>query len=424
MYVLLLLALAGTWILAWSGARELPGGPVPTAVVVLLAGLYSWFRFYDDVLDGIEPGRAPPGLLGGYSAGELQDLLVETNEPFRRDFGGTELPTLYVVESKEGNALTMKALILKFVRRLNAVYLDSHLLSILDREELRAVLAHELAHYHRYMSVFNRHFGLPILFTASAFVWGAVLAGNAFARFESVFGVMTIAVLAAVLHASVGWIGLMAFWALQRKREQEAELLCDYTAARYFGVLPQVNLMLKLASYNEVYQVLNEEVAGVLSTTTEPSWEEVVEAAEEVLPNRLVSAETARRLVRTRLQPLRGDVDIFRPPLKHDEDLDERRELVRGILRSRKWLRRCRHLSWRRYDDRVRDSRLDAVEWRAYLEAILGDEKALVIQADGEVDTDVADSHPPLRDRLLFLGSVLPAPRPDSCSVSDGGRPR
>ncbi len=55
--------------------------------------------------------------------------------------------------------------------RLNAIYLNTYILKALKKEELKAILVHELAHFHRYLSPLNRNEWVATLIsTASIFL--------------------------------------------------------------------------------------------------------------------------------------------------------------------------------------------------------------------------------------------------------------
>jgi Zn-dependent protease with chaperone function len=408
-YLALLLGIGAIWIVAWI--FEPSGRRIAIGVVVILSAAFRWFSLYKDLMTAVEPERASAEMLGRYTAEDLRDLLREVNEPFCREFDSNQRPGLFVIESKLGNACAMKSPTLRFIRRLNAVLINSHLLSVLDRDELRAVVGHELAHYHRYMSLYTRHHVVPILFSSSLVIWGSVLLCN------GVWGLAATSADVWVAVATACFLGLGSSWILMLililsglgpEGHQEAELLCDYTAAKHFGVVPQINSLIKLAVRGEVYQVLAEEVAGVLATNTKHSIQEVQASAEGALPIQTISGRAARSVVREKLRPMRGEQNIFRPPLKKDSSLDNRRALVRQILRGRKRVRRTRHLDWERFDDRVRDSRLDETECEAYVNAILEDANATLVRSKDEVVTDATDSHPPYRDRILFLALTLP----------------
>ncbi len=404
-YIGVLLAIAFIWGVGWIVV--VPFSPMAVSIVTVLTWLLSWALCYRGQRKVVKPERASPRLLGRYDAASLRALFHEANEPFRSEYGD-RLPALYVTESTDVNAFAQRALVLSFVPRLNAVIVDSGMLAVLERAELRSVLAHELAHFHRYMSVFNQHFGAPLLLTSSAFVWGAALLATSLGAADPVDLTLSWVVAAAFLHTLGRDFLLSAFLRLESPSSQIAELLCDHRAARSFGVVPEINVRIKLGISMEIDQILQEEIANVIETDTEHDVEEVYEAAERALPAQLLSRDKVRGALRQELASLRGERSIFRPPLKDDPDLEERRALVREIRRDSKRLRRTRYLSWERFDRRVRDRYLDSWESRDYLEAMLRDGCATIARAIDELEIDPDGSHPNARDRLLFLASTLP----------------
>ncbi|MEM7261909.1 MAG: M48 family metalloprotease [Planctomycetota bacterium] len=395
----------------WVGSLGVPGGMIGPGVVILAASVWSWLQIYDGIFRGVLLEKADPALLGEFSAAEVREVVGEANSPFRKELGVREFPSIYIVESKEANALVTNALFLSFVRPMNAVYINSHLLNVLDRDELRGIVAHELAHFHRYMSVFSRHFGLPALLFASIFGWpGVVMSSLHGTDLEWWVPTVMVAVSVLVYQVILAPHAWGTFVRLQSARLHEEELLCDYTAASYFGLVPQINVLLKLSVRQEVYQVALEEIVGILSTTSTAEFDELLAAAEAVLPPRVSDLSRVRGLVREALAPFAGAESIFVGEHEKNKDLEPRRELVREMVRQRRQLSRSKRLRWQSFDQRIRDGRLDEVECTAFLRAMLRHPEALISAVSEGPDT--LDTHPETRDRILFLALTLPISEP------------
>lgn len=381
---------------------------------VLVALVFAWVWLFRSALvtKRIPLDRTPAKLLGRFTAERVRALVHEVQNSFRAADGTRRLPHIYVIEAKDGNAKVIDTPLLSFLRPFNAVYIHSYLFSVLDEDELRAILTHELAHLHRYMSPLERHAGLEFTFSATLIFWFGVgvveaLQDRAFSS-DILELLLAIALFVALVIVSTS----LSFFAwLRRGGLHEEELLCDYTAARLVGVLPTVNALLKISLRGDLYEMLIEEAALVLATNTKQDLASLLEVGETALPDRVLNAAAARPVVREALASLRGPKIVFTSEFDHDKEMKERRSLVRGIRRAARVARRQRKLDWLVFDQRVRDARLDELECAALVRALLrhGDARIEVPDEQGGLNTEGGGpTHPIMRDRVLFLVSALP----------------
>jgi heat shock protein HtpX len=210
-----------TWILlaGLSGLLVALGGLVGgTSGIVLFAGIAVAFNlamyWFSDRL-ALRASRARP--LEEAEAPELHAMARELAER-----AGVPVPRLYVIPSEQPNAFATGR-----SPRHAAVAVTEGLVRLLPRDEVRAVMAHELAH------VRNR----DILVTTIAAMIGAAVAGIAnFLQFSFLFGgeddespLGFVGALAAILIAP------MAAMLLQLAVSRQREFLADETAARMLG---------------------------------------------------------------------------------------------------------------------------------------------------------------------------------------------
>lgn len=130
----------------------------------------------------------------------------------------TEVPVSYPGGQSQGRVL----------------YLSLPLLAVLEREELRAVLAHEFAHFHGEDTAFSRRF-YPVYRGALEALGNAVSAIGENAR--------AIAVLPAI---PVLGYAVAAFAVAAGERSRQRELEADRTAARVAGSLAMATALLKV----------------------------------------------------------------------------------------------------------------------------------------------------------------------------------
>lgn len=201
---ILLAALGGLFM--GIGALFGQGGLVIGLILglVFVGGSY-WFS---DTL-AVRAARAVP-----VSESEAPRLYAIVRELSAR--GNMPIPRLYVSPSPQPNAFATGR-----NERKAVVAVTQGLLQVLDEDEVRGVLAHELAHVrHRdiLISSVAAAAAMGITFTARMVAWGAFLGGGSRDGDNggSIFGVLAMAILAPIAAA-------MIQMAISRSREFEAD---------------------------------------------------------------------------------------------------------------------------------------------------------------------------------------------------------
>jgi len=147
------------------------------------------------------------------------------------------MPAIYIAPAAQPNA---------FATGRNehhaAVAVTQGLLQVVDENELRGVLAHEISHVRNHDILIGSvaaTVALAITFLARMVMWGAIFGGGGRDRDENIFGVLAMAILAPVAA------GLLQM-ALSRSREYEA----DRSGADLIGTgEPLASALLKIEAY-------------------------------------------------------------------------------------------------------------------------------------------------------------------------------
>ncbi|MFT5524994.1 MAG: Zn-dependent protease with chaperone function [Pirellulaceae bacterium] len=326
---------------------------------------------------------------------ELQEIVGEAMQTLPADMSfrqGREVPAIFIVDSKQANAMATNEHFFNSSRSLNAIYIYTALLHLLQRDEVRSIMAHEMGHFYRYINPYQKHRLAAHFFRGSA-------------AFLMVVGIHQMG-----LFGGWGWIGGLLVAPMLAAAvvglcfsagHHEAEFLCDYAAARKFGVLPIVNALLKIAVRNDLYFVMYEETIEVLRSNPDLKVNEIVVAAEECLPHGFIKADEARRLIRTSLDEFRGAKSLT------DEEVKAQEAVVKPIQNILDKRAKNELVHWRDFDSRIVDGQLDAHELRDFIGVLLGNKYLQVVGELSDAD-DVLASHPSFRRRILFLASTLP----------------
>jgi heat shock protein HtpX len=147
------------------------------------------------------------------------------------------MPAMYIAPASQPNA---------FATGRNehhaAVAVTQGLLQVVDENELRGVLAHEISHVRNHDILIGSvaaTVALAITFLARMVMWGAIFGGGGRNRDENIFGVLAMAVLAPLA-------AMLLQMSLSRSREYEA----DRSGAALIGTgEPLASALLKIESY-------------------------------------------------------------------------------------------------------------------------------------------------------------------------------
>ena len=75
-----------------------------------------------------------------------------------------EIPSVYIVRNIGNNAFAINSLLLNCIKALNSITISRALFQYLNVHELKAVIAHEIGHFKRYIPIYKRITFIPFLF--------------------------------------------------------------------------------------------------------------------------------------------------------------------------------------------------------------------------------------------------------------------
>jgi heat shock protein HtpX len=211
-----------TWILVaglsalFVGLGGLVGGTGGLVAFLLIAVLFNFLMFWFSDRIALKSSRARP-----VDEQEAPQLYEDVRDLTER--AGLPMPRLYLIPSEQPNAFATGR-----SQSKAAVAVTEGLLRHLPREQVRGVLAHELAH------VKNRD---VLVVTIAAMIGAAISAIANFLQFSWLFGgaddednpLGIVGSIAAILIAPIA--ALLLQLAVSRQRE----FLADETAARFLG---------------------------------------------------------------------------------------------------------------------------------------------------------------------------------------------
>lgn len=353
--------------------------PILFPILVLVAiGKHTWELFG---LLGGEAHRfheAPEELRGRVEPEEVEAIAKTVGERF----GSDQTPNLYIAIDKQANALSVNSMLLNFIPRYNAIFLNSYLFRALSQDEMLAVLAHELAHFHRYISPLGRNAWLGVV--------GSIAACTALFAWDPE---LTTPLLAALVF---WWAPLPFLWLFNKVAgmgRHDLEYACDAVAAEVVGAEPMVNALLKIGDRAEIYELVEREMGSYLEKNPKAPSAEVAQALLDRVPEKPVSLAEALRALRSK--PL---------PEGTGGDVKESKRLVQSIRRSHALRKALDVVRWSRFDTICRDRWLDRDELHRYVRALArGEHTATHALATEHPKQEPLQTHPSTRKRIVYL---------------------
>jgi len=331
--------------------------------------------------------RVQPGgdrwRIGKYSEAELRELV---------DQATGDLPPrmrrwkVCIADAREVAAWTWLNVFRPAATGTKTIVLTSGSLYYLERDELKAVLLHEIAHHwpaHRLGAIG----GWPLADTtwhALAF-WAYSLTGSA--------------ELAVVSFTLLRWTALAMAAGFAGSLTRDIEHLCDGFAAQRVGSLPVINALLKLAEDEELSEVVLVWVAREMRYDRELAVDDLVLALAEARPYGRIFHENLFRHAAEVAKVLRAG----RSPTKNKgKRRRENAELKAFIDRRR--TRPRRRIRWRRFD---RDGAgvLTAAEVTQLCEALVAHPDHVLAASQDEFEPT---THPSCRERVLLVHQAYP----------------
>lgn len=332
--------------------------------------------------------RAGEEDLGNFNRDELRRILAELTT------GKKRVPEFFLAK-KDAPTFSVRINLPFTIWSLNAVYISPDILKIMNRDELKAVLAHELGHFYYWNWNNSRHQWL--WFMTQAFMTAVLFLTRDFRLI--LFGSMIIWMLMTFL-----------FSLLSPRDSRTGEYLADLYAAEQVGILPVINSFLAMGTWEEKREAVMREILHFAEKEENLDMQSIPGLMEQVLKkvsdkSVLTPQEISDIIAAEKSAGRVTYQDVQSSPLQNTSKKDMIHEQLKLISTPRSTQS---HINWARFDTFLPNQRIEAQEYPAFIQTLQEEpEKMLVGAVMDNASSPLNQDHPSLRQRILFLHQVF-----------------
>lgn len=326
--------------------------------------------------------------IGKYTVSEIQNIV----KSLFKEYGKREIPNIYIYKSKEAELFVNNSLIFNFFRPFNAIYISSVTFHILEKDELKALISHELGHFYQYTMPLDRASSLLQLFIG--------LLPVALYNFIGIDNLYFIFIFWGISFLLFRYLASL----IGMNHEFTLEYLSDYWAAKRHGKITLINGLLLISKSTEIIEIIYELILENLKDNdklSHKSFDEITIIVMKKLPTRLMTTKETIDFVRDvfktdEVKALEKDLD--------NKDLEEKESFISDQLRIYEDKENYQLLDWNLFDFNKKDLKIDEIEYPKLIETILKNPEGQMFNLvyDHEENTE-NESHPTIANRILFL---------------------
>ncbi|MBN2571381.1 MAG: M48 family metalloprotease [Ignavibacteriales bacterium] len=324
--------------------------------------------------------------IGNYKIRTVKEIFNEVIEPFNRK----EKPKVYIMNDKHLALFTINSLFFNFVKSVNAIYISESQFYKLNEFELKAVIAHEAAHFYRYM--------LP-LFRARIFVFLLI---GLIPAYIAIISNSEFILLVFYFFTTFFIVGI--FYAiLVVSKSKVLEYLSDHYAAEKYGKLNFINGLLTVAKNIDIYHYYLYLVLRMIRKDKSLSIKylnNIIQMVEKNLPEIVTSPKQIKAAIKETFNS--KELQDLKLKTQNDVIKKENRE-INKTLQQFHTLEPSKVMNWNLFDIKKRDNKINQEEYSILIKALIDNPNDVLLSYENYRKIKLVNQHPTLRQRILFL---------------------
>jgi Zn-dependent protease with chaperone function len=311
---------------------------------------------------------------------------------------GQEVPSIYLANHIGNNAFAINSLLMNFIKKFNAIAISKELFEYLNENEIRAIIAHEIAHFKKYIPIVRRIRFIPsILFVLTAYILSAYLTT-----------VLRIPVFILYLACFILVKKIMS-WPYNIYKKDD-EFLADLYAARKYGKLNMINALIRIYQMDDQDILLNREIAKFVMKSKRLEARDV-EKIKATIKGKLNKKIHDEKKMIDQISSLLKKMTFSKPRALSQDDIRKRNKALENYLHKISRLVENKTLDWDEIDHHVKDGKIDDVEYEGLIELLKKNPELQLFRTPNDnIGKMRSKSHPALRERILFIDKNCAAP--------------
>jgi Zn-dependent protease with chaperone function len=358
-----------------------------TSYILQIAVIWLFFHIIPllfEIVSGEKATKVSPNgnnwEMGNYSEKDIRELVAEATKDLPRKFKNIKVS---IAPSRFTSAWTLISLIWPSRFKAKNIFISSGSLHYLTKNELKAIILHEIAHNLPQYRV--NPFGSMLLadfaLHCGVFIVSCEIAIS-FLETIAIFVIVHSVVIRIVQSLPVGVY-------------REIEYMCDHFSAKNFGKSHITNALLKLGEEDELTDAVISLSAKRLLSCDHLLLEDIYYAFEAVRPyGRIFHSNLFKHVSEV--------VTLLVPENDTDNSSDAQNKDFLAHLKARKEIKSSR-VRWRSFDEPKKGFLSSNEIEKLCTELSSFPDRALVISEDEFSPT----THPKYRDRILFINHVI-----------------
>lgn len=327
--------------------------------------------------------------IGVYKKEKIVDLC---DTLLKENFNGNEeIPSVYIVRTLESKAGVINSLILNFVKGLNSIIISRELLSYLNIKELKSIIAHEIGHFKKYLSIAKRISFIPSLFV----ILGSYIVTSTLIPIIGIYDLFLYLICFILIKLILTWPFKIY--------KHDKEFLSDLYSAEKYGKLNMINALIKIYQMNNIDTLLNIEISKFIMDSDHlqiKNFKKIKRKIKKKLSKKIYDENLIVDQIKTQLKGM----NFKNKKVLSEKKIKKRNQALKKYLKNLSKIRNNKTINWEDVDTNIRDGRIDLIEYEGFIETLKNNPDLQLFTTPKDNNRKMKfGTHPSLRARILFI---------------------
>ena len=354
----------------------------------ILISLFFSLSFFSSFLDKnpVKIDEYNWNQIGNLKKEDLQKMIISIFQEFKNK----EIPTIYIIKDRLCSPCTIDTYIFNYAKNVNAIYLPEYIFFILNEQELKSVILHEVAHFKKYILPLER-FIFPLTF----FIFIAPIYLYYFLNVYLFIPIYLITIFILFLNQK------NIFY----EKHTTHEYLSDFFSAQRVGVLNYINGLIAFSRYSEAMEYISKRILEHIKTNKKLSVKIYSSLLKKVVSSVPIKTYSKKKISKILKEYMTSDkIKEFYQNL-NDIQIKKENEIISRMLAFNFMPDDIKSAEWEKFDKYKANKKIEEEEYDDFINYLLKNKDTVLFREPNEDEFSVImeGHHPLLRNRILFL---------------------